>query len=168
MMNILKPIAFDVIHCVSQLFDYYLYAVYTFFGRNDMVRLWYRSRTCFFKFLGFLPINYSAFGLRQIPPIYHSIYKHITTCLCCSHTTNFPNHALRTCRRTLFHNYCYYYLSNLSKCLTFYGCALLLSTPRWVLDVVLTILSPQKQREIPEYLLMIVRLKSSYPTVTLL
>uniref|UniRef100_A0A669CJI3 VPS50 EARP/GARPII complex subunit n=1 Tax=Oreochromis niloticus TaxID=8128 RepID=A0A669CJI3_ORENI len=36
MMNILKPIAFDVIHCVSQLFDYYLYAVYTFFGRNDM------------------------------------------------------------------------------------------------------------------------------------
>lgn len=38
MMSILKPIAFDVIHCVSQLFDYYLYAVYTFFGRNDMVR----------------------------------------------------------------------------------------------------------------------------------
>lgn len=38
MMNILKPIAFDVIHCVSQLFDYYLYAVYTFFGRNDMVK----------------------------------------------------------------------------------------------------------------------------------
>uniref|UniRef100_A0A673H7X0 Syndetin-like n=1 Tax=Sinocyclocheilus rhinocerous TaxID=307959 RepID=A0A673H7X0_9TELE len=36
MMNILKPIAFDVIHSVSQLFDYYLYAVYTFFGRNDM------------------------------------------------------------------------------------------------------------------------------------
>ncbi|XP_064204347.1 syndetin isoform X1 [Anguilla rostrata] len=36
MMNILKPIAFDVIHCMSQLFDYYLYAVYTFFGRNDM------------------------------------------------------------------------------------------------------------------------------------
>uniref|UniRef100_A0A673A5B4 VPS50 EARP/GARPII complex subunit n=1 Tax=Sphaeramia orbicularis TaxID=375764 RepID=A0A673A5B4_9TELE len=36
MMNILKPIAFDVIHCVSQLFDYYLYAVYTFFGRNDL------------------------------------------------------------------------------------------------------------------------------------
>lgn len=38
MMNILKPIAFDVIHSVSQLFDYYLYAVYTFFGRNDMVQ----------------------------------------------------------------------------------------------------------------------------------
>ncbi|RXM32266.1 Syndetin [Acipenser ruthenus] len=36
MMNILKPIAFDVIHCMSQLFDYYLYAVYAFFGRNDM------------------------------------------------------------------------------------------------------------------------------------
>lgn len=41
-MNILKPIAFDVIHCVSQLFDYYLYAVYTFFGRNDMVQ-YFRS-----------------------------------------------------------------------------------------------------------------------------
>ncbi|XP_067147787.1 syndetin isoform X2 [Apteryx mantelli] len=36
MMDILKPIAFDVIHFMSQLFDYYLYAVYTFFGRNDM------------------------------------------------------------------------------------------------------------------------------------
>ncbi|XP_002918285.1 syndetin isoform X1 [Ailuropoda melanoleuca] len=35
MMNILKPIAFDVIHFTSQLFDYYLYAIYTFFGRND-------------------------------------------------------------------------------------------------------------------------------------
>ncbi|XP_028926247.1 syndetin isoform X1 [Ornithorhynchus anatinus] len=35
MMNILKPIAFDVIHFMSQLFDYYLYAVYTFFGRHD-------------------------------------------------------------------------------------------------------------------------------------
>ncbi|XP_048848922.1 syndetin isoform X2 [Brienomyrus brachyistius] len=39
MMNILRPIAFDVIHCMSQLFDYYLYAVYTFFGRNDMYEL---------------------------------------------------------------------------------------------------------------------------------
>lgn len=37
MMNILKPIAFDVIHFMSQLFDYYLYAIYTFFGRNDTV-----------------------------------------------------------------------------------------------------------------------------------
>lgn len=37
MMTILKPIAFDVIHCMSQLFDYYLYAIYTFFGRNDSV-----------------------------------------------------------------------------------------------------------------------------------
>ena len=27
MMNVLKPIAFDVIICMSQLFDYYLYAV---------------------------------------------------------------------------------------------------------------------------------------------
>ncbi|KAK6327847.1 hypothetical protein J4Q44_G00034930 [Coregonus suidteri] len=39
MMNILKPIAFEAIHCVCQLFDYYLYAVYAFFGRNDMESL---------------------------------------------------------------------------------------------------------------------------------
>lgn len=43
MMNILKPIAFDVIHFMSQLFDYYLYAVYTFFGRNDTVGRKYYS-----------------------------------------------------------------------------------------------------------------------------
>lgn len=50
MMNILKPIAFDVIHCVSQLFDYYLYAVYTFFGRNDMVQ-YRRSAVLFVSIL---------------------------------------------------------------------------------------------------------------------
>lgn len=49
MMSILKPIAFDVIHCASQLFDYYLYAVYAFFGRNDMVR-YYRDFFFFSKF----------------------------------------------------------------------------------------------------------------------
>ncbi len=27
MMSVLKPIAFDVLKCMSQLFDYYLYAV---------------------------------------------------------------------------------------------------------------------------------------------
>lgn len=47
MMNILKPIAFDVIHCVSQLFDYYLYAVYTFFGRNDMVQYFWITMLLF-------------------------------------------------------------------------------------------------------------------------
>ncbi|GAB6031035.1 hypothetical protein CHUAL_007851 [Chamberlinius hualienensis] len=31
MMNILKPIAFDVVICMSQLFDYYMYAIYSFF-----------------------------------------------------------------------------------------------------------------------------------------
>ncbi len=29
MMSVLKPIAFDVLICLSQLFDYYLYAVST-------------------------------------------------------------------------------------------------------------------------------------------
>lgn len=27
MMNVLKPIAFDVLECLSQLFDYYLFGV---------------------------------------------------------------------------------------------------------------------------------------------
>ena len=30
MMNVLHPIAFDVLECLSQLFDYYLYGVYVF------------------------------------------------------------------------------------------------------------------------------------------
>lgn len=57
MMNILKPIAFDVIHCVSQLFDYYLYAVYTFFGRNDMVQ--------YFESLCYCLITCSIFMLKS-------------------------------------------------------------------------------------------------------
>ncbi|XP_061412069.1 syndetin isoform X1 [Lethenteron reissneri] len=36
MMSVLQPIAFDVVQYMSQLFDYYLYAVYTFFGREHM------------------------------------------------------------------------------------------------------------------------------------
>lgn len=36
MMNVLKPIAFDVVICVSQLFDYYLFAVQRFFCPNVM------------------------------------------------------------------------------------------------------------------------------------
>jgi len=34
MMSVLKPIAFDVVICMSQLFDYYLYTVYMFFASN--------------------------------------------------------------------------------------------------------------------------------------
>lgn len=34
MMTILKPIAFDVITCMSQLFDYYMYTVYIFFASD--------------------------------------------------------------------------------------------------------------------------------------
>ena len=37
MIEMLKPIAFDVIICMTQLFDYYLYTVYTLFA-CDMVR----------------------------------------------------------------------------------------------------------------------------------
>ncbi|ELU05654.1 hypothetical protein CAPTEDRAFT_184136 [Capitella teleta] len=32
MMTVLKPIAFDVTICMSQLFDYYLFSIFTFFG----------------------------------------------------------------------------------------------------------------------------------------
>lgn len=32
MMRLLQPIAFDVMVCLSHLFDYYLYSVFTFFG----------------------------------------------------------------------------------------------------------------------------------------
>ncbi|CAI8049390.1 Syndetin [Geodia barretti] len=34
MMNVLKPIAFDVLECLSQLFDYYLFGVYDFFVKD--------------------------------------------------------------------------------------------------------------------------------------
>eukprot|EP00057_Strongylocentrotus_purpuratus_P008783 XP_011663257.1 PREDICTED: coiled-coil domain-containing protein 132 [Strongylocentrotus purpuratus] len=34
MMSVLKPIAFDVVLCMSQLFDYYIFAVYTFFATD--------------------------------------------------------------------------------------------------------------------------------------
>lgn len=34
MMNVLQPIAFDVLECLSQLFDYYLFGVYDFFVRD--------------------------------------------------------------------------------------------------------------------------------------
>uniref|UniRef100_A0A452V144 VPS50 subunit of EARP/GARPII complex n=1 Tax=Ursus maritimus TaxID=29073 RepID=A0A452V144_URSMA len=54
MMNILKPIAFDVIHFMSQLFDYYLYAIYTFFGRNDSVSHLWRESLISFKIYLFL------------------------------------------------------------------------------------------------------------------
>lgn len=54
MMNILKPIAFDVIHFMSQLFDYYLYAIYTFFGRNDSVSQLLEGKKFLFKYIYFL------------------------------------------------------------------------------------------------------------------
>ncbi|XP_054713927.1 syndetin-like [Uloborus diversus] len=34
MMSVLKPIAFDVLICMSQLFDYYMYSVYIFFAKE--------------------------------------------------------------------------------------------------------------------------------------
>lgn len=37
MSHLLRPIAFEVIVCMSQLFDYYLYAVHAFFTA-DLVR----------------------------------------------------------------------------------------------------------------------------------
>ncbi|XP_065897412.1 syndetin-like isoform X2 [Dysidea avara] len=34
MMHVLKPIASDVLECITQLFDYYLYAIFTFFASD--------------------------------------------------------------------------------------------------------------------------------------
>ena len=36
MMDSLKPIAFDVLLSMSQLFEYYMYAVYMFFGSTNV------------------------------------------------------------------------------------------------------------------------------------
>jgi hypothetical protein len=41
MIEMLKPIAFDVIICMTQLFDYYLYTIYTLFA-CDMVRFFFK------------------------------------------------------------------------------------------------------------------------------
>lgn len=38
MMTVLKPIAFDVILCMSQLFDFYFYTVYSFFGADTTIK----------------------------------------------------------------------------------------------------------------------------------
>lgn len=38
MMTVLKPIAFDVVLCMSQLFDYYFYTVYSFFGADTTIK----------------------------------------------------------------------------------------------------------------------------------
>lgn len=35
-MTVLKPIAFDVTICLSQLFDYYLFTIYSFFGSDSL------------------------------------------------------------------------------------------------------------------------------------
>lgn len=64
MMNILKPIAFDVIHFMSQLFDYYLYAVYTFFGRNDSVSQPLRGKSDCFKIYLFFKCK-----VQFMPPV---------------------------------------------------------------------------------------------------
>ncbi|KAL5006892.1 hypothetical protein ScPMuIL_015698 [Solemya velum] len=37
MMTVLKPIAFDVMTCMAQLLDYYLYTVYIFFGAESSI-----------------------------------------------------------------------------------------------------------------------------------
>jgi hypothetical protein len=46
MSHLLRPIAYEVIVCMSQLFDYYLFAVHTFFTA-DLVR---RYRLCFINY----------------------------------------------------------------------------------------------------------------------
>lgn len=74
MMNILKPIAFDVIHFMSQLFDYYLYAIYTFFGRNDSVSQLLEKKKILFKCIHFLKFE-----------VFYSVYiLNLSVCVCVS------------------------------------------------------------------------------------
>ena len=44
MMNVLKPIAFDVVICVSQLFDYYLFAVSIFMHHSFLSYIVFEAR----------------------------------------------------------------------------------------------------------------------------
>ena len=36
-MNILSPISFDVLLCIFQVFDYYIYSIYKFFGKDMLM-----------------------------------------------------------------------------------------------------------------------------------
>ncbi|XP_047136716.1 syndetin isoform X1 [Hydra vulgaris] len=53
MMIVLKPIAFEVVNCMSQLFEYYLYSVFTFFAtysdgnfENNVLKVDEKLRAC--------------------------------------------------------------------------------------------------------------------------
>ena len=48
MIEMLKPIAFDVIICMTQLFDYYLYTVYTLFACDMVYVIVQKKKDCFF------------------------------------------------------------------------------------------------------------------------
>jgi hypothetical protein len=54
MIEMLKPIAFDVIICMTQLFDYYLYTVYTLFACDMVINV----------FLLFDKLNYLSFRMK--------------------------------------------------------------------------------------------------------
>lgn len=53
MMNVLKPIAFDVVICMSQLFDYYLFAVSICF----VCYVLYRTRSIALKHTGYTQVT---------------------------------------------------------------------------------------------------------------
>ena len=44
MMTVLKPIAFDVVVCMSQLFDYYLYSVSVSLVSSQLLFLWFLTK----------------------------------------------------------------------------------------------------------------------------
>lgn len=54
MMTVLKPIAFDVVVCMSQLFDYYLYSVSDFWYRHS-----YCSSGSTYELMSYSPVNNS-------------------------------------------------------------------------------------------------------------
>lgn len=54
MMTVLKPIAFDVVVCMSQLFDYYLYSVGVFWYRHS-----YCSSGSTYELMAYSPVSNS-------------------------------------------------------------------------------------------------------------
>lgn len=62
MSRLLRPIAFEVIVCMSQLFDYYLFAVHTFFTA-DLVR---RYRQCFVNYCSCFSLLLALFHIHLL------------------------------------------------------------------------------------------------------
>ena len=78
MMDSLKPIAFDVLLSMSQLFEYYMYAVYMFFGSTNVESSNPRFLAGFLCFsLFFVRLFVRLFVLL---PVFYSLYVRLFVC----------------------------------------------------------------------------------------